>query len=230
LYLSEEGRYYLPIPKLNPQQMGKIRDELRGRGFSVTGEQDLRVVGRESRFSMTAAGLAWSSVDLLDQVVPSLLNVLVERRTQSDSNPYFVSRAREPGFEIHFFPRMESLKRWNSLRREGLSGLTPDEAHVLTSVLGDSKGSVECITDYPTEGASQTQYGRRFYFRSTIQVSEFLLNLRTISHAAGRNSYLPRSSVIRITDRPREISRRTWEELGEWCFVEHLPKSSNSAI
>ena len=231
LYLKDEEMYYLPIPKLSPRQMVLMREELRARGFSVTGVDTLRARKGETWLSVNPAGFARSPADLLDAVVPPLARMLGEDRSATASNPYFVLKEYARGFELHFFPRLEALGRWTSLRREGECGLTPDERLVLERVLsGSTEETIECVTDYPTEGCSSTQYGKNSYFRSRLASPEFLSNLRTISKASRRNTYLPRTSIFRVKGAPPPLGPSTVSELGEWCYLDFLPKSSNSGL
>ncbi len=221
--------YYLPLPKLTEAQLLVMREELRERGFSVAGIETIHARKGQDWLSINPAGLAHSPVDLLDTVVPPLVRVLDQPRSFSSSNPYYAMKKRSAGFELQFFPRLEALGRWTSLRRQGGCGLTPDEALVLGRALSASpEEMVECITDYPTEDCSPTQFGRFALFRSRIRASEFVANLRTFFGSARKSAYLPRNSIIRIGNPPVPPDSSLLNELGEWCFIDFLPKSSNS--
>lgn len=216
--------YYLPLPKFNASQLEGIRQDLLRRGFSVTGSRVLNA-RRDARdgsdwLAIRPDGLAWSPSDLLDDVVPSIIRVMDARRSPAGDNPYFVSRRGPEGYEVHLFLRLESLARWSSLRSQGECGLTPDEALTVEAVLSESDEPVECITDYPTDGCSSTQVGGRAFYRSRIPAPEFLSTLRTISTPSRRkNSYLTRTSVIRLKERPGALPSGFSARLGEWCFL-----------
>lgn len=228
LYLEREERYYLPIPKLSPAQLGFISDDLISRGFSVARGE--RISGRSSdgtRFTISPVGLAWSSAELLDSVVPSIARVLSFPGVKTKTNPYYALKKGHGGFEVHFFPRLEGLGHWTSLRNQGESGLTPDEAVVIQYILRDAEETLDCVTDYPTEGSTPTQAGRHQLYRSRVPASEFASNLRTIATKSSRNVYLPRTSVLGLRHRPRPLDGPPQPELGQWCYLEFTTKTSN---
>ena len=224
LHLEDKGMYYLPLPKLTAEQFQFIGSDLRRRGFSVAVGEKLRAQIDGNRLSITREGLAWSRVDLMDAVVPSVARALDFPKTLSKETPYFAAKKGRRGYEVQFFPRLEGLGRWSSLRRQGECGLTPDEALVLGSLLRDSSDQIECITDYPTEGCSPMQAGRHQYYSSRVPAMEFVSNLRTISKRSPRNSYLPRNSILR-TKRPAALDPSLSEALGQWCYLKLAPQN-----
>lgn len=217
--------YYLPIPKLSSAQFDFIAEDLGARGYSVTIGERIIARLRENKFVISPAGLAWSGSELLDAVVPSVAHVLGFSKQPSSVNPYFAAKRNGGSVEIQFFPRLEGLGRWSSLRRQDESGLTPDEALVLGRLLGQTKAELECVTDYPVEGCRPMQVGRHLYYHSRISSTEFLSNLRTITKKGGRSCYLPRTSVLKLKSIPATDSTTLSEELGEWCFLEIPPQS-----
>ena len=133
---------------------------------------------------------------------------------------YLNVKIRPDSVELQFFPRMESSRTWTCLRKDGLSGLTPDEAAVLGYTLGGASRSslVSCITAKPRQGSRLLQVGRNLYHESSITVSEFLSTLRTIDTPgpADSASYLPRDSILVLPD-ARLNGDLPVELLGEWC-------------
>lgn len=170
-------------------------------------------------------GLAGSSADMLDALAPAVPGLLAVPRVdgseagQKTAERYFSLKRSGALTELQFFPRLESLRTWTCLRRDGLCGLTPDEAAVLRHLLGEASGSsrVECVTAKPRRGSRRLQAGRNLYYESSIPVSEFLSSLRTVdSGQADSASYLPRNSILTLP-RVRLDTHLTAEELGEWC-------------
>ena len=231
LYVPSLGRYFLPLPKLSDAQLTLLCAHLERRGFGVKprrrpkgrvaekGGQHIAIDG--------ALGLATSSSDLLDALAPALPTLLAlgsreVGRAGADAAPLYFSLKRSgASFELQLFPRLESLRTWSCLRRDGLCGLTPDEAAVLKHLLGRASGSshVECVTARPRQGSRALQEGRRLYYRSELPVAEFLDSLRTIdSDGADSASYLPRDSVLSLPG-VRVGTRMPRAELGEWCFA-----------
>jgi hypothetical protein len=224
LHLDDKGMYFLPLPKLTKDQFQFVGSDLRRRGFSVVLGERLRTQVDGNHLSISKEGLAWSSGDLMDAVVPSIARALDFPKVQSEEEPYFAAKKRRGGYEIQFFPRLEGLGRWSSLRRQGDCGLTPDEALVLGGLLRSSNDQIECITDYPTEGCSAMQVGRHQYYSSRIPAPEFVSNLRTISKRSSRNTYLPRNSILR-TKKPSALDAPLSEALGQWCYLKLAPQN-----
>jgi hypothetical protein len=225
LRLESPDRYYLPLPKLTLEQMELLAERLAAVGYSVSAQGErLTAVDGSSRIAILRAGLAWSSKDMLDALAPSVPSILASPREAATRNPYFAPKRIRGGFEIQFFPRMEGLRLWTALRRSGDCGLTPDEKAVVQKVLEGATQNIECVTDYPTDGCSVLQAGRRQYYRSLVPASEFLFRLRTTEDSLSTNCYLPRSSVLRVKTRSLPPLPKP-EELDQWCFVEFSPKS-----
>jgi hypothetical protein len=232
VYVPSLDRYFLPLPKLTDAQMAILTSHLEGRGFEVRqgSGPGRRVAAKVSqRIAIDGAlGLATSAADVLDALAPAVPAILAagglatDGRHKNASAPYFSVKRSGASAELQFFPRMESLRTWSCLRKDGLCGLTPDEGAVLKRLLGGAPGSsrVECVTAKPTEGSRAIQEGRRVYYRSTMPVADFLRSLRTIdSGGADTASYIPRDSILSL-DRARVQGRIRPEELGEWCFSE----------
>lgn len=224
VYLEDLGRYYLPIPKFGEEQLDFLASDLGRRGFEVAKGRLLKARGDGTRFTINPAGLVSSSDDLLDSALPSVVNTLGFESTVADSNPYFAAKRKADHVEVQFFPRMEGLRIWTSLRRQNECGLTPDEATILKSLLGRSKRLVDCVTDYPTDGCTPIQMGRRQYYSSRVSPAEFLSNLRTLTHRPGRSSYLPRTSLFQVDSGMGQVGGLGLE-LREWCFLRLHPQN-----
>jgi hypothetical protein len=221
-------RYFLPLPKLTDAQLTTLTAHLEGRGFDVRvgGAPTRRIALKGAqRISIDGElGLAGSGDDVLDAIAPAVPGILDargagEKVTGHDvAERYFSLKRSGTSTELQFFPRLESLRTWTCLRRDGLCGLTPDEAVVLKHLFGkaSSASRVECVTAKPRLGSRRIQTGRNLYYESTVLVSEFLSSLRTIdSMHADSASYLPRDSVFALHG-VKVDTRLNADELGEW--------------
>lgn len=230
LYLSTLEKYLLLLPKLADAQASVLSRHLVARGFNVRpGSRPSKTVASRGSLRITidgALGLAVSGEDMLDALAPAIPALLASGRRQPHEPSanlgalYFSLKHRGLSTELQFFPRMESLRTWTCLRREGLCGLTPDEAEVIRRLLGKASGSsqLDCVTAKPSQGSRTLQVGRNVYYETKLPVSEFLSSLRTIdSESADSSSYLPRDSVISLPG-VRVDTRVTPANLGEWCF------------
>lgn len=222
--LEGTRKYYLPLPKFSEPQLEALAARLIRSGLSVRMNQGrVRVKSDFGTTIISQSGLAWSKSDMLDVLSPAIPDLLGFPKEPVSSNPYFAAKRLGDWFEIQFFTRMEGLRLWSELRREGESGLTPDEKQVISHLLISAEGSVECVTDYPNDECSVIRVGRRQFYRSLLPAGEFASRLRTIDSQSAKNSYVPRTSVIRI--RARSLpSVRFGPELGEWCYL-LAPKS-----
>jgi hypothetical protein len=212
-------------------QLAALSAHLEWRGFAVrsgSGPSKRIALRGAQRIAIDGAlGLAASGDDMLDALAPAIPALLASGRsgaTRAGADVaalYFSLKRSGASAQLQFFPRMESLRTWSCLRREGLCGLTPDESGVIKHLLGRASGSsrLECVTAKPRQGSRPLQVGRNVYYRSTLPVAEFLSTLREIdSDGADSASYLPRDSVIELPG-VRVDARITVEELGDWCFV-----------
>jgi hypothetical protein len=231
LHVPSLGRYFLPLPKLTDAQLRLLSAHLERRGFGVrlgSGPSKRVALKGAQRIAIDGAlGLAASAADVLDALAPAIPPLLSLPRQPSGKARadvaalYFSLKRSGASTELQLFPRLESLRTWSCLRRDGLCGLTPDEAAVLKHFLGraSSSSQLECVTAKPRQGSVAFQVGRRLYYKSTMPVAEFLNSLRTIdSGGADSASYLPRGSVILLPG-VRVDTRVPPAELGEWCFV-----------
>ena len=229
VYVPSLNRYLLPLPKLTNAQLTILLAHLEGRGFTIrTGGGPTRRIALRGaqRISIDGGiGLARSSADVLDAIAPAVPEILAAQGAGKKGNEqdvaerYFSLKRSRTSTELQFFPRLESLRTWTCLRRDGICGLTPDEAAVLKHLFGRASGAsrVECVTAKPRLGSRRIQVGRNLYYESTIPVSEFLSSLRTIdSGQADSASYLPRDSVFAL-HRVRVDTRLDAGDLGEWC-------------
>ena len=231
VYVPSLGRFFLPLPKLTNAQLEKLSAHLRARRFTVRlGSQPTKRVALRGtqRIAIDGAlGLASSGADLLDAIAPAVPDLLAAPRPGAgkvggdEAASYFSMKGSGASSQLQLFPRMESLRTWTCLRRDGLCGLTPDEGVVLKHLLGRASGvsNVECVTDRPRPGSKPLQVGKNVYYQSTIPVAEFLSSLRTIDSGSTTSAtYLPRDSVLALP-RARLDTRLTADELGEWCYL-----------
>lgn len=219
VHLERSRKYYLPLPKMTEAQLELVSARLLRRGSSVSRSPGLvRAEGDLGTTVISQSGLAWSKSDMLDLLSPVIPALLGLPKEATDSNPYFAAKRLGDRFEIQLFTRMEGLRLWSELRRQGESGLTPDEKNVVTCLLSRAEGSVECVTDYPTDGCSVMRVGRRQFYRSLLQAEEFASRLRTVDSQSAKNSYLPKTSIVKMRAYSFP-SPRLGPELGEWCYL-----------
>jgi hypothetical protein len=231
LYVPSLDRYFLPLPKLTDGQVGLLTAHLKGRGFGIRlGSRPRRLVAAKGAQHIAidgALGLAASRSDLLDPLAPAIPALLAPPNhtageTGADATQlYFSLKQSGASAELQLFPRMESLRSWSCLRRDGLCGLTPDEAAVLRRLLGGASRSsrVTCVTARPRRGSRVLQEGTRLYYRSTMPIAEFLGSLRTIdSDGVDSACYLPRDSVLSLPG-VRVDPHVPPADLGQWCFA-----------
>jgi hypothetical protein len=224
LYLASLERFFLPLPKMSQRQEEGLSAHLESRGYTVRATKSIWVAqkGRHHISVYPKLGLASSTDDMLDAIAPAVPELLASVRAgvlQRDvSSRYFSLRASRGSTTLRLFPRMESSTIWSSLRKEGLCGLTPDEAVALARVLGvlPSGTPVRCVTSEARDGSRRVQFGRRAYYSSVLPVEEFLSSMTTIeSRRPGSGAYLPREAVL---DLPGRIEAELGaEEVGEWC-------------
>jgi len=225
IFLGTPNRYFLPVPKLSTSQVAKLSEHLTGRGLRVAdlGASKLRAQSGGTRVSIDGKlGLASSNDDMLDLLGPSI-PVLLSAKTgrPTDRSTLYFAVKRLGGLSVvHLFPRLESLSTWTCLRREGLCGLTPDEAEAVRRLLKSvpESSQVDCVTASPTTGSRPLQMGRKVYHRSRLPAPEFLSRLRTMeSGTADSAAYLPRDSVLKLDGQVDSVLSSA--ELGEWCLA-----------
>jgi hypothetical protein len=229
VHIPSLHNYFLLLPKLTEVQLDVLSSHLEGRGFRVRkvgGQMKLLALMRTQRISVYGRlGLASSGTDLLDAIAPAVPGLLRAARAgkrktgQELADLYFSVKGFGISRELQFFPRLEALRSWTGLRKDGLSGLAPDEGTVLRRVLGraPSDSLVTCVTAGPKPNSKVIQVGRNIYYESSIPVSEFLSSLRTVDAGNSESaSYLPRNSVLSVPQ-IRLDTHLTAEELGEWC-------------
>ncbi len=227
LHLPSIGAFFLPLPKLAKAQIEGLSSNLQARGFKVKpgGETGKIVATRgATRISIDGRlGLARSREDMLDALAPSVPEVLAAGRVAAWPNAsgrYFVLSTSEGKVRIRLSPRLESVRTWTCLRKDGLCGLTPDEAAVIKRILGcfPKSAVVGCVTSKPGDASEPFQVGNRRYYSTSIPVSEFVSTLGTVeSVALGSASFLPRSSTLTLPGRSAKL-RLGADDLGEWCF------------
>jgi hypothetical protein len=231
LYVPSLGKYLLPLPKLRPEQLTLLSAHLEGRGFEVRpGGRRGRQLARKGaqRISIDGAlGLAASGEDMLDALAPAVPSLLACGNpgggVTGPSACYFSLKGYGGSAKVQLSPRVESLTTWTCLRRDGLCGLTPDEATVLGRLLARAPRSfrVDCVTSKPKQGSKGLQVGRNVYYRSSVPAADFLSSLRTIDTGAEGTdccTYLPRDSVIALRGLRVDMNDVA-KELGEWCYL-----------
>ncbi|TMP97969.1 MAG: hypothetical protein E6K99_08260 [Thaumarchaeota archaeon] len=228
-FIRGDGRYYLPLPKLNRVQRDTIAARLTRIGFRVGGGERLKAYSSAGFIHINGSGLATSNMDLFDPLVPLIPELLRVKREEVAldelASMYFAAKRRGGTLHLRLSVRAESLGLWRKLRAAGESLLTPDEASVLKLLLRDARGRVEAVTDYPTEGSRVRQIGGRLYYLSAIEPEEFASNLRTVEGPRRRNAYMPSSATLSL-GRPRPPTRselmRLLSSLDEWCYFTPL--------
>jgi hypothetical protein len=231
VHVPSLGRHFLPLPKLDAAQLAGLSSHLEARGFKVrrrgSRAKMVAVKGAQRIAVDGALGLASSSADMLDALAPAIPHLLASPRgagvrlTADAALRYFSLKRSGTSARLQLFPRLESLRTWTCLRRDGLCGLTPDEAVVLRHLLRRASplSLIQCVTAGPRQGSSPLQIGTNLFHRATVPVTEFLLSLRTIdSGDADSASYLPRGSVIELRGTRIDTSLEA-EELGDWCHL-----------
>jgi hypothetical protein len=222
IFLEGLERYYLPLPKLNESQVELLVSRLEGSGFRVNVGGTIRAKSGERALTIERSGLAWSNMDLLDPLAPVIPSLLGAQKNEASENPYFVAKRTGGKYTIQLFMRMEALNIWKELRKHDVSGLTPDELAVISSLLEGSRGKILGVTDYPREQSRVIQFGTKVYHESMIDVEEFIANLRTVEKKNRRNSYLPRNSILEFQLSRALSARRTAKiiaSLGQWCYL-----------
>ena len=230
LYVPSLGRYFLPLPKLTKTQLEMLSRDLKVRGYAAhDGVMPFKLTAVRGSHRIASdgwLGLAGSNGDMLDAIAPSIPALLASptilgvKAASDEAAVYYALKRAGASTRIQLFPRMESMRMWGALRKDGLCGLTPDEAAVVKGVLGNvsSAARLECVTSMPREDSKPIQVGTHVYFQTSISMPEFLRSLMTIdSSGRGPASFLPRGSVLvvpHLAGEPRFVG----EEVGEWCF------------
>ncbi len=222
-FLDGLKRYYLPLPKLTPEQLLLMSDHLRKNDFKVAPLLDgvLRAGMREMRLIVDQSGVAWANMDLLDVLVPCVPKLLQAKKVRMSVNQYFLIK-RGGDTQVQFLPRLEARRTWKELRRISVCGLTPDERHMIRTLLEGSEGKVDVVTDFPVEGSKPFRVERTNYYRSALEVGEFAATLPIFGATGSRNSYLPINSLLvfrKFRAPSHQQMKRAFEELGEWCFL-----------
>jgi hypothetical protein len=226
LFVEGQNRYFLPLPKLNEDQLTFLADDLVRRGFKV--RRGAGLGARNGAFSLrvTPDGLAWSSsVELLDAIAPAVPRLLQFPRRRSQTNPYYAVKKRGEGYDVQMFMRLESLARWSALRRADESGLTPDEAVVIGGLMSGARSEIPCVTDYPVDGSTPFQAGHHQYYSSKVSSDDFVSRLRTLGKRHATNCYIPRNSILRVVKGSIQVGKWSSDRLGEWCYLDIRPQN-----
>ena len=225
VHVPSLGRYLLPLPKMALPSLELLVAHLQHRGYKVIprGEKRLAEKGQQRIMIDALLGLASSSTDMLDAIGPAVPALIASRGEAGKDRvaSHYLSVQRSKGFvQVQFLPRVESARTWSCLRRDGLTGLTPDEAAAVGWTLsGDaSPDTVDCVTESPRDGSLPFQLGRRIYYRSKLPKAEFMESLRVMGSVPQPPvSYLPREPVLkfsRLRSPPLPSAL-----LGEWCLL-----------
>lgn len=213
------------MPKLNDAQVEILCERLTRLGYKLRVGSKIKASMGSSVVWLESRGIAYSSSDLLDPIAPVIPRLLeMEKRRvapQSLVEMYYAAKHLGKSLRVRFNTRIESFSTWRELRSADETGLTPDEALVMKVLFDHARGRIQAIVDYPTETARLTQIGRRVYFDSSLEVTEFVSNLRILGQRNRRNAYLPRNCMIDLANfrlpGANDIGRLS-EELGEWCY------------
>lgn len=219
------GRCYVPLPRMTRAQVEVVGYRLQALGFRTSGTDRLRAVRGGVTVILERRGLCWSNSDLTDILAPAVPPILGMRKEpvslRSLCRSYFQVRRRAGRVFLRLFPRLESSFRWELLRAAGSCALTPDEHSVYSRLLSYSKLDCELLTDYPTDGSRVTLVDGRQYYSSRIDGAEAAATLRGLGLRHPGNSYLPKSSILRLSSLgiSRGATVTVLNELGEWCFL-----------
>lgn len=218
------GRHYVPLPKLNGQQVATVTLRLQELGFRTRGTEQIRAERAGTSLTLDSRGVCRSNRDLTDILAPVIPEILAMRKEHVSSEAlrgrYFLSRRAGTLTRLRLMPRMESSSLWSLLRGAGLCALTPDEQMVYSRVISRSSMESECLADYPTDGCAVKIIGRRQYYSCRGDEKEIAANLRSTDTAHPRNTYLPRDSGLLLSAlrKPGNTLRPVLDDLGEWCY------------
>src|SRR6267143_5362531 len=122
-FIRADGRYYLPLPKLNRVQRDTIAARLARIGFRVRSGKGLRAYSSSGFIHVDGRGLATSNMDLFDPLVPLIPEILRVDRDEVPSDElasmYFAAKRRGGALRLRPSVRAESLGLWRKLRAEG---------------------------------------------------------------------------------------------------------------
>jgi hypothetical protein len=150
-------------------------------------------------------------------LAPAVPGIISQKKKRVKGNPYF---HEVKSSAVRLLPRLEAMRLWTGLRRDGESGLTDDEAFVIRHLLEGLDSDVDCVTDFPTEKAVPIRVGRIQYYRARLPAQEFASSLATVSRKGQRGAYLPRDAVLRLDQEiPKANLKIPWRALGEWCYL-----------
>ena len=224
-------RFYVPLPKLTSRQVGVVAGRLQALGFQTARSEVLHARKGRDSVTLESRGVCSSNRDLVDILAPVIPDLISKDRERVPFNllcdRYFQVTKTGPRATLKLRPRLESATLWDELRESDSSGLTPDERAVYELLLSRAGISCRVLTDYPTDGCSITRIGRKRYYYCEVAGSDAAINLREIGARRPRNSYLPRSSIIRIDSFTHHDTklRQVLAGLGDWCFLTICPTS-----
>jgi hypothetical protein len=220
------GRFYILLPKPNRLQIRTLADSLRRQGFRITGDSRVAAKSREQTIHISPSGLCWSRSDPADLVLPAIPRLLSAPKEavslEQLKRRYFDLKVRGSNATVRFEPRMEGGSLWKELRATGQCGLAPDERALLVFLTRHSQGGIDLLTDFPTPSSQGRVIGGKLYFDSRLDGSEFISTLRSTEFRPARQSYLPRSGILRLAgfrSPSRQDFTELFESLGEWCYL-----------
>lgn len=228
------ARHYILLPKLNGAQVKVLHERLVEKGFAPDSSHK-GVRGETEVVHVDPEGLCWANFDPSDAVLPALPEILSMSKEKIPLGgllrKYFGQQKEGSDLLVRLSTRLESSSTWGELRRLGQSALAPDERSVACFLIAVSKGPLEMVTNYPTEGSRQKIHGRRLYYESFLEPEEAARNLSSLGRKGPRDSFLPRNGILRLRSY-RSPPRKSWvglfDSLEDWCYLRPTwGKSSN---
>jgi hypothetical protein len=224
-YRLGRGATYLPLPKLNPPQMGLLKDRLAAAGFRPSGAGRLSATRGGERILISEKGLCKANFDPSDvllPVVPDLLKFPKQGLPLSRLASMYYALGRSGGaVTIRADLRMETSTLWDGLRAAGRCALAPDEALVLRTLARACAGESQGVTDYASGRRTCVTLGGRRYYRGPVRALEFWQNLGSLDSRRTKSAFLPRDGTLRFPSfsAPAEADLLAlFRGLGEWCY------------
>ncbi len=219
--LHLDGWHFLPLPKLNRLQQRVLKARIK-----LVNER----LPRGEKIMYQRVGYVRARQDPLDAVaplLPALLRIQRQPVSLDELQAMYYSMDTISGrVVVRFNTRLESGGWWDTLRKSGESGLTPDEHRVVSSLLSASKGSCTLVTDYPTEDSKGLRVGQRQYYLTDVPARNVGNEIKSTGARGPRNAYLPRNGIVELEGLrwSESQARETLGSLGDWSFLAPSPK------
>jgi hypothetical protein len=224
--LQLRGRHYLMLPKLNSAQTKILRDRLVRLGYHVRAGAGLRAKSKEGTIFVDPAGFCRSTFDPSDVIYPAIPELLAAKKEllplEVLASLYFALEVSDGTTVARVSTRVESSTNWDALRTLGRCALAPDEWAVSSFLMSHSKGGCEVVTDFPSRGSVPRICGRRRYYDSILHVSQVASTLCVVGQKGSRNTYIPRSGILRLKGKVSPSHEKVFQllaGLGEWCSL-----------